>query len=306
VSLEADFAVRTEQITDGTTVVALGGELDLYRLPALADALQSAASARKVVVDLREVTFLDSTTLALLIKEQRHRRDNGRELLVVVGPQTPLTAFAVTGTDRILTIQPADADGDTGSPTTPLRNRLVQAELETTAGRPSAMQSVNAEIAVVAAEFDRRVDEPLRWGFACECGEADCAEWVDLDLAAYSAVRADGTGAILAEGHSLSRVERARRHGAQLRDNAAALRAQARHQAARARRAGRVRRDYHYELRDGERTLATGRLSSTEPIEVGDTVDLAGSAATVERIEPVTGDHELLLVARLQHTPPHA
>ena len=66
-----------------------------------------------------------------------------------------------------------------------------------------------------------------------------------------------------------------------------------------------MRRDYHYELRDGERTLATGGLSSTEPIEVGDTVGLAGNAATVERIEPVTGDHELLLVAQLQHPPRH-
>jgi hypothetical protein len=68
------------------------------------------------------------------------------------------------------------------------------------------MRSVNAEIAVVAAEFERTVDEPFRWGFACECGEAGCTAWVDLDLAAYTAVRSDGTGAVLAEGHSPSRA----------------------------------------------------------------------------------------------------
>jgi len=170
-------------------------------------------------------------------------------------------------------------------------------DVETTAERPSAMRSVNAEIAVVAAEFERRVDEPLRWGFACECGDAGCTAWVDLDLAAYTAVRSDGTGAVLADGHSLSRAKRARRHGAQLRDDAAALRAQARNQAARARR---VRRDYRYELRVGERTLAIGRLSGAEPIEVGDTVKLAGTAGIVERIMPVRGDHELLVVAQLQ------
>jgi len=159
------------------------------------------------------------------------------------------------------------------------------------------MRSVNAEIAVVAAEFERRVDEPLRWGFACECGEAGCTAWVDLDLAAYTAVRSDGTGAVLAEGHSLSRAKRARRRAAQLHDDAAALRAQARHQAARARR---VKRDYRYELRDGERTLAIGRLSSAEPIVVGDALDLAGIAGIVERIEPVTGEREMLVVAQLQ------
>ena len=113
---EVDFAISTEQRPDGTTVVALVGELDLYRLPALTEALESATSAGRVTVDLREVTFLDSTTLALLIREQRRLRDDGRELLVVVGPETPLTAFAVTGLDRMLTIQHVDPDADTRSP----------------------------------------------------------------------------------------------------------------------------------------------------------------------------------------------
>jgi hypothetical protein len=162
------------------------------------------------------------------------------------------------------------------------------------------MRSVNAGIAVVAAAFERTVDEPLRWGFACECGDAGCTAWVDLDLAAYTAVRSDGTGAVLAEGHILSRARRARRHAAQLREDAAAVCAQARHQAARARRGSLVRRGHRYELRDGQRTLAAGRLSSAEPIEVGDTVDLPGIAGIVERIEPVTSDHELLVIAQLQ------
>jgi hypothetical protein len=65
-----------------------------------------------------------------------------------------------------------------------------------------------------------------------------------------------------------------------------------------------VRRDYRHELRHGIRTLATGRLSRAEPIEVGDTVDFACITGTAERIEPVTGDHELLLVAQLQDAPP--
>jgi hypothetical protein len=58
-----------------------------------------------------------------------------------------------------------------------------------------------------------------------------------------------------------------------------------------------VRRDYCDELPDGQRRLATGRLSSAEPIEVGDTVELAG---IVERIEPVMSDNGLLVVVRLQ------
>lgn len=90
---------------DGGTLVALAGELDLYRVPALAAALQAAAG--RVVVDLQEVTFFDSATLALLVQEHRRLQQAGHELTVVVGEQTPTTLFAVTGIDQILTIRPA-------------------------------------------------------------------------------------------------------------------------------------------------------------------------------------------------------
>ena len=102
-----DFALTTRVEDGGTTVVALSGELDLHRMPALADALH--ATAGDVVVDLQEVTFLDSTTLALLVQEHRRLRSVGAELIVVVGERTPTTVFTVTGIDRILTIRSAEA-----------------------------------------------------------------------------------------------------------------------------------------------------------------------------------------------------
>ena len=109
-SSEVDFAVRTEPGPDGDTVVVLAGELDLYRVPALTEGTPGAADAHRVVVDLREVTFIDSTSLALLVQEHRRLRAAGHELVVLVGAQTPLTAFAVTGVDRLLTIQQAHVD----------------------------------------------------------------------------------------------------------------------------------------------------------------------------------------------------
>ena len=101
-----DFALTTRAQDDGSTVVVLAGELDLHRVPALADALRSAAGG--VVVDLQEVTFLDSATLALLVREYRRLHAAGQELTVLVGEQTPTTVFAITGIDRILTIRSAE------------------------------------------------------------------------------------------------------------------------------------------------------------------------------------------------------
>src|SRR5436190_11841319 len=105
-TLPPDFTIKTERASDGSSSVVVAGEVDLYRVPELAQALQTAAAsgATTISVDLSDVTFLDSTTLALLIQEHRQLAANGCELIVLVGEQTPTTAFGITGTDRMLTI----------------------------------------------------------------------------------------------------------------------------------------------------------------------------------------------------------
>ena len=131
-----DFALALERNGSGTAVLVLAGELDLYRAPEIEDALAEAIGAdpdsdrceptsgarradigqvpgedvRRLTVDLRSVTFLDSTTLALLLAASRRQHARGRELLVLVGPQTPMTAFEVTGADRLLAIRLVDDD----------------------------------------------------------------------------------------------------------------------------------------------------------------------------------------------------
>ena len=72
----------------------------------------------RVVVDLRAVTFLDSSTLALLLAANGRQQARGGELLILVGPHTPMTPFEVTGFDRLLTIQ-ARAAPESGMTATP-------------------------------------------------------------------------------------------------------------------------------------------------------------------------------------------
>jgi anti-anti-sigma factor len=127
--LAPDFALTVERLGTGTTVLFLAGELDLYRAPeierTLAEAIEpqrdhdrrravcGALSAdggevqrpSRVVVDLCSVTFLDSTMLALLLDASRRQHRRGGELLVLVGPQTPMTAFEATGFDGLLAIK---------------------------------------------------------------------------------------------------------------------------------------------------------------------------------------------------------
>ncbi len=65
------------------------------------------------------------------------------------------------------------------------------------------MRSVNEGIALFATGLEPGDPDGIdRWSFVCECGVRDCVEWVDLDLAAYGAIRSQPDADVLAHGHS--------------------------------------------------------------------------------------------------------
>ncbi|MEX1357053.1 MAG: STAS domain-containing protein [Gaiellaceae bacterium] len=104
------FALTRQRLEDGTTVLVLAGEIDLYRAPEIEEALAQEIEGRDeeprcLTVDLRSVTFLDSTALAILLDATQRQQARGSELIVLCGPQTPTTAFEVTGFDRLLSIR---------------------------------------------------------------------------------------------------------------------------------------------------------------------------------------------------------
>jgi anti-sigma B factor antagonist len=84
---------------DGHPTLVVYGELDLMTSPTLHDAVAQVLSEhpRIVLIDLANVTFLDSSALGTLVVAQRHVADAGAELrLVAVAPQ-PAKIFEVTG-----------------------------------------------------------------------------------------------------------------------------------------------------------------------------------------------------------------
>ena len=86
-------------------VVKLAGELDLYNAPQVRKALRdaSADSPRRVVVDLGEVEFIDSTALGVLI-EARKRLDNRRAFLLAAPGLETRRALEISGLDRHFTV----------------------------------------------------------------------------------------------------------------------------------------------------------------------------------------------------------
>jgi len=82
-------------------VVKLAGELDLYNAPQVRDALAAACSdvPGRVVVDLSEVEFIDSTALGVLI-EARTKLDNQRAFLLAAPGLETKRALEISGLDR--------------------------------------------------------------------------------------------------------------------------------------------------------------------------------------------------------------
>jgi len=98
-----NFALTTEQTDAGTAIIALSGEVDLYTAPELKEELVRVidAGARGVVVDLSRTTFIDSTTLGVLISGVKRLRPNGGSVELVVTDENIRKIFEITGLDRV-------------------------------------------------------------------------------------------------------------------------------------------------------------------------------------------------------------
>jgi anti-anti-sigma factor len=95
------FWLETRKTAEGV-LVSLFGELDLATVDQLQDELDRLAVAgrkRELVIDLRELDFLDSTGLRLLLQLHSDCREDGCSLGLVPGGRAIQKLFAVTGTD---------------------------------------------------------------------------------------------------------------------------------------------------------------------------------------------------------------
>ena len=61
---------------------------------------------KEVVVDLTDTTFIDSTTLGVLVGGVKRLRPNGGQLSIVCSDRNITKIFEITGLDRVFTIYP--------------------------------------------------------------------------------------------------------------------------------------------------------------------------------------------------------
>jgi len=101
-----DFSVQTEQLSGDAYLIALTGEVDLYTAPEFKQELLDAIAkgAKHVVVDLSGTTFIDSTTLGVLVGGVKRLRTNDGQLSLICSDRNITKIFEITGLDRVFTI----------------------------------------------------------------------------------------------------------------------------------------------------------------------------------------------------------
>jgi anti-sigma B factor antagonist len=101
-----EFQVVTVELGDGLAAASVVGEADLYTAPKLKEALNGLVDggAQSLLVDLSRTSFLDSTTLGVLMGVVRKLRSRGGELVIACGDPNIRKIFEITLLDRIFAI----------------------------------------------------------------------------------------------------------------------------------------------------------------------------------------------------------
>jgi anti-anti-sigma factor len=96
------------EVDPGVTAIRAFGELDIYTAPHLKQALLDVISqgTRHVIVDFTEVTFIESTTLGVLVGATKRLRSVDGRLVLIARDRNIIKIFEIVGLDSVIPILP--------------------------------------------------------------------------------------------------------------------------------------------------------------------------------------------------------
>jgi anti-anti-sigma factor len=137
----------------GAALVRVAGELDVATAPRLTRMLgQATRRARIVVVDLRGLTRVDSSGVAVLVDASRSARRDGRRLVLIRGLSQVERLLALSGASDAVEI----VDLAAGEPTIQALVQIARTELAGTRRREGAPRRVATLLG--AGQITRGVD----------------------------------------------------------------------------------------------------------------------------------------------------
>jgi anti-sigma B factor antagonist len=90
--------------SDGRTIVYVRGELDVYTSTLLRRTLATliAGGARRIVLDMRDLSFISATGLGVLVGAARRLREHGGSLVLRSTRPSVRTLIEITGWEEVL------------------------------------------------------------------------------------------------------------------------------------------------------------------------------------------------------------
>ncbi|WP_089854062.1 STAS domain-containing protein [Halolactibacillus miurensis] len=100
--------------TDNQTVLTVKGEIDAYTAPLLKEKLlpATAKETEKIIVDLNDVTYMDSTGLGVFISALKSAKEHGSTLTLVNLQERVHRLFKITSLDSIIEIDTTIRGGE--------------------------------------------------------------------------------------------------------------------------------------------------------------------------------------------------
>ena len=102
--MSSEFSVSDDQVDATTHVVTVEGEIDIFTAPEFKERISAAIDAGRevVVVDLMATTFIDSSSLGVLISAHRRLRQRSGRLIIASDVRAVRNTFKITGLDSVL------------------------------------------------------------------------------------------------------------------------------------------------------------------------------------------------------------
>jgi anti-sigma B factor antagonist len=93
-------------------VIAASGEVDLASSPELDIAIIAAikSGSSSLVIDLTDVSFMDSSGLGVIVRGLKRCREADKDLDLVITNERVLKVFGITGLDQVIPIHDSIED----------------------------------------------------------------------------------------------------------------------------------------------------------------------------------------------------
>lgn len=96
----------TREVVNGSLILRPRGDIDLSRAPSLRLQLDQAhtSAPTKLIIDLAEVPYMDSSGVATLVEAMKAARQAGRKLVLCAMQERVRSIFEIARLDMVFTI----------------------------------------------------------------------------------------------------------------------------------------------------------------------------------------------------------